>query len=216
MPIRSLLAAGLLVALPAGFAVGAPAVAADPQSDNATRVFHAQLDELNGSGASGTAKLRLKGTMLNIRIDATGLVPNLVHAQHIHGVGNSECPPPEAAGTDGILSTVDGVPFYGPVVTSLTTEGDTSPASGLNIEIMPVADANGEIHYRRTIELPTAIAADLEAFQIVQHGVDFNASGMYDFSSGPSELNPAFPQEATAPANCGTIEHNADGHSHSH
>ena len=216
MRTKSMLAASLLVALPAGIAVGPPAAAADRPSDNATRVFRVQLEELNSSGASGTAKLRLKGTTLDIRLDATGLTPGLVHAQHIHGTGISECPPPDAAGGDGILSTADGVPFYGPVVTSLTTEGDTSPAAGLAIEIMPVADANGELHYRRSIEVPVAVAADLSAFQIVQHGVDFNANGGYDFSSGPSELNPAFPQEATAPATCGTIDQRGDGQGPGH
>ncbi len=89
----------------------------------------------------------------------------------------------------------------------MTTSGDTSPAAGLTIALMPVADGSGDIRYKRTIELPADVAADLEAFQIVQHGVDFNANSAYDFSAGPSELNAAFPQEATAPANCGTIDH---------
>jgi hypothetical protein len=40
-----------------------------------------------------------------------------------------------------------------------------------------------------------------------QHGVDFNGNGEYDFdSAGASDLDEAFPQEATAPANCGTID----------
>ncbi|MEP7114389.1 MAG: hypothetical protein ABI862_14075, partial [Ilumatobacteraceae bacterium] len=158
------------------------------------------------SGAHGVAKLRLTGNRLDIRIDAEGLVPNLVHAQHIHGVGNSECPPPSAAGADGILSTVDGLPFYGPIVSSLTTTGKTTPAQGLSIEIMPKADSHGEIHYRRTITLPKAVAKNLGAFQIVQHGVDFNDNGAYDFGAGVSELDGTLPQEATAPANCGTID----------
>jgi hypothetical protein len=135
-----------------------------------------------------------------------------VHAQHIHGVGNSECPPPSAAGPDGVLSTADGLPFYGPIVTSLTTRGDTSPSAGLNIEVMPVADATGRVDYRRTITLPNEVASNLSAFQIVQHGVDINHNTQYDFGAGVSELNAAFPQEATAPANCGTIEHQNHQH----
>jgi hypothetical protein len=189
-----------------------PAAPSKPASVR-TQVFRADLESLNDSGATGVAKLRLKGRDLNIRIDARGLAPNLVHAQHIHGVGNSECPPPEAAGADGILSTTDGAPFYGPIVSSLTTSGDTSPAAGLSIEIMPKADSRGEIHYRRTITLAPKVAANLGAFQIVEHGVDFNANHAYDFGAGVSDLNPAFPQEATAPANCGTIEPQG-GHHH--
>ena len=207
-------AIGLLMA-------SAPAASARPAPDSrrvqppaATHVFSAELNSLNGSGAEGHAMLRLKGNQLDIRINATGLVPNLVHAQHIHGVGNSECPPPSAAGADGILSTAEGLPFYGPIVSSLTTSGDTSPAAGLSIEIMPVADANGEIHYHRSITLPAAVASNLGAFQIVQHGVDFNHNNAYDFGAGPSELDAALPQEATAPADCGTIE--PIGHQHGH
>lgn len=195
-----------LAVLTAG-AIAAPAAADSNNSPNQkTVVYVAQLRSLNSSGAHGVAKLRLSGDSLNIRIDATGLLANSVHAQHIHGVGSSECPPPSAAGADGILSTLDGLPFYGPIVTSLTTHGDTSPAAGLTIELMPVADGNGEIHYQRTITLPSTVAGNLGAFQIVQHGVDFNNSGAYDFGAGPSELNPALPEEATAPADCGTID----------
>lgn len=217
MPIRRTALVALAATVPlaaAGFGSSAVAASNQTSADAATRVFRAHLHELNDSGATGVAKLRLKGRTLDITINARGLAPNLVHAQHIHGIGNSECPPPSAAGGDGVLSTADGLPFYGPIATSLTTRGDTSPAAGLTIELMPVADDNGEIRYRRTITLPADVAADLAAFQIVQHGVDFNDNGAYDFGKGASELNAAFPQEATAPANCGTIDH--VGHAHRH
>ena len=214
MKSRVAAAGALLAALSVGTVASASAHTDStprPSTTNRTQIFRAELDELNDSGASGTAQLRLRGNELSIRIRARGLAPNLVHAQHIHGIGNSECPPPTAAGPDGILSTADGLPFYGPIVTSLTTSGDTSPAAGLTIALMPVADANGRVNYRRTITLPAEVAADLDAFQIVQHCVDFNHNNAYDFSAGPSELNNAFPQEATAPANCGTI-HGPHGH----
>jgi len=183
--------------------------------------FRVELDSLNDSGAYGVARLRLQGDQLRIKIRAHGLAPNLVHAQHIHGVGNNECPAPDSMPSQHIredgtvqnfLSTTDGAPSYGPIVSSLTTDGDTSPAAGLTIELMPVADAKGRIRYDRTITLPAEVAADITAFQIVQHGVDFNGSGDYDFdAAGASDLNPDFPQEATAPAACGTISH-----SHTH
>ena len=206
-------AAALAAALSTGAAASASAHTDSPgKSENRTQVFRAELTQLNDSGARGDAKLRLKGDELTIRIRATGLAPNLVHAQHIHGVGNSECPPPSAAGPDGVLSTADGLPFYGPIVSSLTTRGDTSPAAGLNIEVMPVADGNGRVDYRRTITLPHEVASNLGAFQIVQHGVDLNHNSQYDFGAGASELDGTLPQEATAPANCGTIEHQSHQH----
>ncbi len=202
---------GLAMALTAGLATATSAKSRDGE-DNHTMVYRAELKALNSSGAHGVANLRLRGDRLDIRIDAQGLLPNSVHAQHIHGVGTSECPPPSAAGPDGVLSTTDGLPFYGGIVSSLTTRGDTSPAAGLTIEIMPVADANGEMHYRRSITLPHDVAANLGAFQIVQHGVDLNHNGLYDFGAGPSELDARLPQEATAPADCGTIDPIANHH----
>ena len=47
---------------------------------------------------------------------------------------------------------------------------------------------------------------NLGDFAIVQHGVDLNDNGVYDFeAAGASELDPSLPQEATIPANCGVI-----------
>ena len=93
-PLAALAAAALLT-LPVVATTGGTVANADDRSgeNNRTRVFRAHLEPLNNSGASGVAKLRLKGQTLNIRIDAKGLAPNLVHAQHIHGIGNRECPP---------------------------------------------------------------------------------------------------------------------------
>ena len=178
------------------------------------QVYRSTLMQLNDSGATGRVVMRLKGDDLTVRIKARGLVPNQPHAQHIHGKGSSECPTMSAAGADGLLSVLEGVPFYGPIVKSLTVSGDTSPKAALTIELMPVADEKGRIDYRRTIDLPDDVSKHLEDYQIVQHGIDVNHNGMYDFSAGPSEIAPAFPFEATAPANCGTIER--VGHSHSH
>ena len=186
----------------------------DKGNGNGTQVYRSTLMELNDSGATGKVMLRLRGDELTIRIKAEGLLPNAVHAQHIHGEGNRECPPMSAAGADGVLNVLEGAPFYGPIVTSLTVTGDTSPAAGLSVEIMPVADDKGRIDYRRTITLPEDVSNDLEDYQIVQHGVDLNGSGGYDAGPGESEIAPGVPLEVTVPANCGTIDH--VGHDHSH
>lgn len=211
-PKKSLAALGIAAALVAAGVAPASAHGNDNGTQNRTTLYRAQLNSLNNSGATGIAKLRLQGTTLDIRIDASGLVPNLPHAQHIHGLGNSECPTMAAAGGDNLLTTAEGLPFYGPIVSSLTTSGGTSPAQGLSLEIMPVADANGEIHYHRTFQLPADVAANLDGFQIVQHGIDPNDNGKYDFSLGVSELDSTLPQEGTAPADCGTID--PVGHRH--
>ncbi len=170
-------------------------------------MFRAALSALNNSAARGRAELVLEGDQLTVRITTNGLVPGQPHAQHIHGIGRSECPPPSAdTDGDGIVSTPEGQPFYGPILVSLTTTGDTSPDSALAIERFPVASEEGLVDYERTFTVDESVADDLARLQIVQHGIDVNGNGMYDFSAGPSPLDPDLPLEATAPATCGTID----------
>jgi hypothetical protein len=180
------------------------------QGSTAQRYFKADLNPLNRSGAEGTAFIKKDGRQLTTRIHTEGMAPNLPHAQHIHGMAQaiSECPTLRAAddNNDGLLNTVEGVPFYGPIAVSLTTRGDTSPASGLAVNRFPVANEGGSLQYARTFAIPSKVARNLGDFAIVQHGVDLNGNGKYDFrAAGKSELDPSLPQEATIPANCGVI-----------
>jgi hypothetical protein len=172
-------------------------------------VFGAALFPLNGSGASGTATLVRNGTRLNTTINSSGMAPNLPHAQHIHGMAQaiSECPSLAAdANADGLINTTEGAPFYGPIAVSFTTFGDTSPASGLAVDRFPVASSVGTVDYFRSLIAPPGVAFNLGNFAIVQHGIDLNGNGEYDFdAAGASDLDPSLPQEATIPANCGVI-----------
>ncbi len=172
-------------------------------------MFQADLAPLNNSGASGTANLALEGDQLTTDIASEGLAPGLPHAQHIHGLEQamSECPTlANDQDGDGLVNTTEGEPSYGPILTSLTTEGDTSPESGLAVDRFPVANENGSLTYGRTFEVPSNVAERLGDFAIVQHGVDLNGNGVYDEeAAGPSDLDPSLPQEATLPANCGVI-----------
>jgi hypothetical protein len=172
-------------------------------------MFQADLAPLNNSGASGTANLALEGDQLTADIASEGLAPGLPHAQHIHGLEQamSECPTlANDQDGDGLVNTTEGEPSYGPILTSLTTEGDTSPESGLAVDRFPVANENGSLTYGRTFEVPSNVAERLGDFAIVQHGVDLNGNGVYDEeAAGPSDLDPSLPQEATIPANCGVI-----------
>jgi hypothetical protein len=176
----------------------------------AQETFQADLAPLNNSGASGTANLALEGDQLTTDIASQGLAPNLPHAQHIHGLEQaiSECPTlANDQDGDGLVNTTEGEPSYGPILTSLTTEGDTSPESGLAVERFPVASEDRTLTYGRTFGVPSTVAERLGEFAIVQHGVDLNGNGVYDEeAAGPSDLDPSLPQEATIPANCGTIE----------
>ncbi len=172
------------------------------------RFFTADLNPLNRSGADGHALIQKDGRKLDTQILSTGMAPKLPHAQHIHGFKQavSECPTLAASGDDNLITTVEGQPSYGPIQVSLTTRGDTSPNSALAVDRFPVANAKGTVEYERTFSVPANVAKNLGKKAIVQHGVDLNDNGKYDFkAAGKSELDPSLPQEATIPANCGVI-----------
>ncbi|CAM5414003.1 hypothetical protein GCM10010329_77430 [Streptomyces spiroverticillatus] len=200
-----------LVALPAALVLGlaGTAGAADGQS------YQVGLKQLNDSRASGVVMLTLTGTRLSVKIEADGLAPGLPHAQHLHGSTDGHdfhCPTAAAdKNGDGLVTTAEGIPDYGDINISLTTKGDTSKASGLAVDRMPVADAQGRLSYERTITVSQTAADHLKDLHVVQHGIDPNENKKYDFSQGKSELDPKLPQEATAPASCGMIEGAAVG-----
>lgn len=177
-----------------------------------TQTFQADLQMLNDTNATGTATLTLDGDQLTVEIRSEGLTPEQPHAQHIHGDLPdeeivSECPPASAdEDGDGLINTVEGQPFYGMVLTSLTTEGDVGPDSGLAVDRFPVADADGALTYSRTFTVnPELDVADLADYAVVQHGIDLDDSGAYD-GDAESSLDPSLPLEATIPANCGAID----------
>jgi hypothetical protein len=174
------------------------------------KFFKAHLKPLNYSGSYGIALLKKEDTKLTTKIYSKGLAPKLPHAQHIHGWKQavSECPTLAAdENGDRLVNTAEGLPSYGPILKSLTTRGDTSPDSALAVDRFPVANKYGSLYYKRTFNVAPKVANKLGKFAIVQHGVDLNHNGRYDFrSAGRSELDPSLPQEATLPANCGVID----------
>ena len=175
-----------------------------------TEKFKAKLTELNDSDAKGIARLSLEEGELTTKINSRGFSANLPHAQHIHGEEEAlnECPPATADDDgDGLVSTLEGLPFYGPIRVSFTTEGDTSPASGLALDRFPVANPGGSFRYKENFEIPAEVAANLGEFHIVDHGGDLNGNGAYD---GPITA-PGLPLEAELPATCGVIDPMAPG-----
>ena len=199
---------GIVLVLVVALSVALASVAF-AQGTTAQRYFKADLNPLNRSGAEGTALIKKDGRQLTTKIYSTDMAPKLPHAQHIHGFRQavSECPTlARHSGRDNLITTVEGQPAYGPIQVSFTTRGDTSPASGLAVSRFPVANSVGFLRYERTFSVPSSVASNLGKKAIVQHGVDLNHNGRYDFrSAGRSELDPSLPQEATIPANCGVI-----------
>lgn len=186
--------------------LGAPAALAEGHGDDGgSTTLEAHLTELNQSGVSGTAWVTLDGNEVTVKMENTGLLAGAPHAQHIHVGGMNSCPEADATGNgeDGALQVSDAHHFYGDIVASLTTEGDTSPDSGLAVDRFPV----GDDPYERTFEVSDDVAADIAAGDgvIVVHGVDHNGSGEYD-GDVMSDLDPSLPSEATDPAACGTLD----------
>ena len=221
--IAAVSAAALMsvAAVSSGTASGMPK---DPPGQAKTVTLAANLTELNDSGASGTVTATVRNQLIRqIDVHAEGLSPDAPHAQHIH-YGNdarNECPSLfDDTDNDGLINTVEGVPAYGPVVVSLTTDGDTSPASVLAVSRYPVSSDGSFSYSRSNIEF-TAVSGtgytggagtakqiadsvrDGEGVVVI-HGVDYNANGVYD-GTEMSELDPSLPREATDPAACGIL-----------
>lgn len=233
MPKKSMtkLGAAVLV-LFAATTVGTSAAAAHSGDDangrggDRTVTLSATLTELNDSGASGTATAVVRNqTIEHIEVRAEGLSPDAPHAQHIHygDQAMNECPTLALdENGDGLISTLEGVPAYGPVVVSLTTSGDTSPASVLAVDRYPVSEGGVLTYSRDDIDFsrvagtgyaggggtPKQIADAIRDGEgvIVIHGLDYDGDGQYSFGTvGVSDLNSALPAEATDPAACGVL-----------
>lgn len=97
---------------------------------------------------------------------------------------------------------------------SLTTEGDTSPDSGLAVDRFPTSST---LDYERTFEVSDEVAANLSSLHIVVHAADLDGTGEIgtleneDGTMKESSLDPELPFEATVPAACGQITASAAG-----
>ncbi|MCC5947290.1 MAG: hypothetical protein JJT89_02445 [Nitriliruptoraceae bacterium] len=188
-------------------------------ADSHTQEFRANITQANETGASATADLSLDGNNLTVSISGDGFFDGFPHAMHFHGEpgGDNVCGPlnPGEAGFDeadvdgdGFLSVVEGVPAYGPVTVSLTTEGDTSPDSALAVDRFPTSST---LDYERTFEVSDEVAENLSTLHIVIHGADLDGTGEIgtleneDGTMKESSLDPDLPFEATAVAACGQI-----------
>ncbi|MCF6508871.1 hypothetical protein E9549_15870 [Blastococcus sp. MG754426] len=172
-----------------------------------THSYQADLAALNASGVTGTGMVTLDGSTATVMIEATGLLAGSPHAQHVHIGAQGACPTDaDDENGDGFVSVTEGAPYYGAIGSSLTTTGDTGPDSGLAIDRFPTAEG-GSISYERTFEVTDDVHQAFEdgTAVLVLHGVDADGSGAYD-GDVMSDLDPALPMEATAPAACGAFE----------
>ena len=178
-------------------------------ADHANGTYQTTLDPLNGSAGSGMATMTVDDTSATIEVSWSGLPETFMdapypHVQHIHIGNRGECPTGDAdANGDGVISTTEGEPSYGPIGTTLSLEGDTSPEAGTNLEIAP---GGSSLEYSRTIELSQDTLDELAngTGVIVVHGLDPTTLSK-EAANAKSDLVPELPLAATSPALCGAL-----------
>jgi Cu/Zn superoxide dismutase len=97
------------------------------------RVYEAQLQEVNGSGVTGTATITMSGDDIRVRIRAQGLQPDARVPQHVHM--NASCDSP-----GGILLNLDD---------DLSHPNEAAPRG----DHYPTADGNGTLDYEASRSL---------------------------------------------------------------
>ncbi len=193
-------------------AAAAVAVAMTPAgafADHANGTYQTTLNPLNGSGGSGMATISISGDQATVDMSWSGLAQTFdgapyPHVQHIHIGNKGTCPTPAAdMNGDGVVNTAEGQPSYGPIGTTLSLEGDTSPAAGTDLKVAP---GGSTLDYSRTITLSedTLDALADGTGVIVVHGLD-PATLSKEAAEAKSELVPSLPLAATSPALCGAL-----------
>ncbi len=155
------------------------------QANQFMQRYRVNLRPLNNSGVHGVADVILMGRELTVTVRASGMTPNQIHAQHIHGQnsgqGAAECPTAtQDTNKDNFISVSEGAPTYGPIKLNLTNPqtpfgpNDTT-VNGVKLftsfagmpvpETFPKADANGNIRFTNTYMFDTNDAAANAAFQ---------------------------------------------------
>lgn len=198
--VRTLIVTGAALSLMAG-----PVSAAGPARFSAglSPVPHEATAD-GGSNVTGNASLRLLTTNVQVKLSARGLSPSLPHLAHIHGrlEAQNECPTIAAdLDENGLIDTLEGLPAYGPVIVTFSTEGTTSPSVAFDPSVAPVADSFGNLVYERSIKVSDGIRSNLDDLHIVVHGLDLNGNGFYD---GPISSAGVL-LELELPVACGTI-----------
>lgn len=181
-------------------------------------VFTAGLGPLNSSGVSGSATFTIdeEGDEFRVDVNATGLAPDVVHAQHIHS--GSTCPTLTFdENFDQFVDILEGSLAYGGILVPLDDNPTTQNMSGF-----PFADTNGRLDYAGTallsamladlrepdtdpgdlvVKLPEGADLDLGSRTVVLHGVDPGLSLPTSVATTADG-----PPQATLPVACGEID----------
>lgn len=162
-----------------------------------TKVYHADLVQLNNSHASGAADVTLSpnGRSINVHITARGLQRGGVHVSHIHGLSsngrpvNSTCPTiRQDTDHDGFVELAEGQQTYGPILVDF-----------MNID----PDANGVVDFHKVFQLDgTSNVLPLDDRHIVVHGMSVGAVG----AGTPGEVDGTAGYKTVLPVLCGELQ----------
>lgn len=174
-----------------------------PPGNGGSSIYLARLTPLNGSGVRGRMLLTVRNGQFAVKVNALGLVPNKIHAQHIHaklddGGGVSTCPTSaDDANGDGLIQVGEGLPKYGGIQVPL--DGSLDEAEGLgDAATFPTPEnRRGVITYRQTVaveDLALNSGGGFSDLTLGNHAVVLHGA----FVDGAYSL--------TLPVACGTIE----------
>jgi hypothetical protein len=156
-----------------------------PAVANATETVIAVLNPSNNSGVSGQAIVQIDQAAGTVTLDvvASGLTPNEIHPQHIHGF-DDDTPsllPNITLDTDldGFVEDPEGADVVGPVILSGTASGMVT-----NEELsddFPTADASGNLRFHQEYQFDLTNPDEQAIFQNLQDriaGREFQIHGL--------------------------------------
>lgn len=146
--------------------------------DTFQRIYRAEISSLNESAngdrsVSGSITLQVQGDRLLIDVEASGLEPNTMHLQHLHGApegGDTNCPEMGADSNNDDL--VDITEAYNVAGVTMIPFHDNPSNMEVDTDTYPTADENGNISYQQTVDLDELTRSFKGKFQ--WENLDFN------------------------------------------
>lgn len=180
--------AGVLAACPAPDDPDREPLIDDPPAPVETRerVYEAELQEIEGSGVTGTVTMTIGDELVMVRVIARGLEPGQRVPQHVHA--NSTCDP-----AGGILLNLDNE----------LAHPNEAPARG---EHYPTADGDGSLDF--TVSRPLTALNDAarqhegttaEELDLGNRVVNVHAPDMRPIACGPFQERPMAETAPTQP-----------------
>lgn len=209
--IAALAAAPMVVAM-----AMSPSASAKGAGTGAAKVYSANLTSLNAGrhligdrvldlpSAGGNATITLKGDVVTVHIEATGVTAADIHPQHIHA--GPRCPDASAdVNGDSFVDVLEGLPDYGPILVNLDSDLSSNAAG-----MFPIAGGSGvnnassytysAVGSRTHIQDEIQTALKLGTRHVVIHGIDLS-SALPDSVATIGTL----PNELTLPVACGEL-----------